>query len=149
MKVETTHIIDATPTEVWAVLADVDRWSEWNPQMVEASGSLAVGEELDLTMVDPKGRRSRFSPVIGHAEPGRRLEWTGRLAGIPGLFTGRHWFELTELDGPTPRVQLDQGEDFSGVLVPVLRRMLAHLPETFGAVNRALGARVHERERCA
>jgi len=140
MKIHTTHTIDATPAEVWRVLADVDRWPEWNPQMVEAAGALVEGATIDLTMVDPKGRKNRFRPTVDQALVGERLEWTGKLGGIPGLFTGRHWFQLTATDdGNTTRIE--QGEEFSGMLVPILRRMLAHLPDTFGSVNRALGQR--------
>ena len=43
MKIHTTHTIDATPVKVWRFLADVDRWPEWNPQMVEAAGPLVEG----------------------------------------------------------------------------------------------------------
>lgn len=36
--VSATIQIDAPPTEVWAVLADVSRYREWNPLCPEASG---------------------------------------------------------------------------------------------------------------
>ena len=85
-------------------------------------------------MVDPKGRKNRFRPTVDRATPDERLQWIGKFGGIPGLFTGRHWFQLTATDdGNTTRIE--QGEEFSGVLVPILRP----LPDTFGSVNRALG----------
>lgn len=41
----------AAPTQVvWDALADFDRYSEWNPFCVEASGVLEVGEPLSMKL---------------------------------------------------------------------------------------------------
>ena len=42
--------IDAPAQIVWEVLVDFDRYSEWNPFCVEASGVLEVGEPLSMKL---------------------------------------------------------------------------------------------------
>lgn len=139
MQITTTEKIAASPEQIWAVLVDLARWNEWNPHIIEAAGTPAVGAALKLTMVDPKGRKTSFKPKVVAVDDQRELRWIGKLAGIPGLFTGEHRFQLEAIDGGT---LLTHSETFSGLLVAPLRKMLAHLPETFASVNRALADRV-------
>ena len=42
--------IGAPAQVVWDVLVDFDRYSEWNPFCVEASGVLEVGEPLSMKL---------------------------------------------------------------------------------------------------
>lgn len=139
MQITTNERIAASPEQVWDVLIDLDRWNEWNPHVVEAAGTAAIGNALKLTMVDPKGRKTSFKPTVVAVDQHRELRWIGKLAGIPGLFTGEHSFELVAVDGGT---LLTHSETFSGLLVAPLKKMLAHLPDTFASVNRALADRV-------
>ena len=43
---------------VWDVLVDFDRYSEWNPFCVEASGVLKVGEPLSMKLKELHGGRA-------------------------------------------------------------------------------------------
>ena len=43
--------IAAPAQAVWDVLVDFDRYSEWNPFCVEASGVLEVGEPLSMKLL--------------------------------------------------------------------------------------------------
>lgn len=145
MRVVTTKTIEAPPSTVWRVLTDLDRWSEWNPHIFQAAGQPVVGEKLDLTMWQgapaasaAKNKTQRFRPTVVASDMNSQLVWKGRLGGVPGLFTGRHSFELTEVAEGT---QLVHSEEFSGVLVRPLTKMLAHLPDTFAAVNDKLAER--------
>ena len=116
----TTIDIDATPEDVWAVLSDLPSYPRWNPFIREASGTLAAGERLDLTMQPDGGRAMRFRPTVLEAEPGRELRWLGRLVA-PGVFDGEHRFAIE----PTARgSRLTQEERFTGVLVPLLAKGL-------------------------
>ncbi|MCD9623976.1 SRPBCC domain-containing protein [Rhabdothermincola salaria] len=142
-QIRTQIDIDATPDEVYAVVADVAAYPEWNPTIVETDGHGRLGEKLRLRMQPTQGGGMTFRPTVTEAEPGVAFEWLGRL-GVPGLFDGRHRFELTDLgDG---RTRLVHGESFSGLLVRPLRRMLddgtAH---DFEVVNAAIAQRVAER----
>ncbi|MBI5105270.1 MAG: SRPBCC domain-containing protein [Solirubrobacterales bacterium] len=129
----TTSIeIDAAPEAVWGVLADLGRYPDWNPHVVEASGTLAAGERLRLRMGG-----MRFRPRVLRAD-GRELRWLGHL-GVPGLFDGEHRFTLTPLPGGGTR--LEQAERFTGALVPLTGRLLERTRGDFEAVNAALKAR--------
>ncbi len=68
------------------------------------------------------------------------FEWLGR-PGIPGIFDGRHRFELRPLPGD--RTRFVHTEQFRGLLVRPMRRSLdAGALAGFEAMNAALKARV-------
>jgi hypothetical protein len=139
-KIITTHLTLDSPVEkVWATLTTLPAYGEWNPFITSASGTLALGERLDLTIRPPGGRPMRFKPWITAVEPHCYVEWLGRLV-VPGIFDGRHSFTLTPLAGG--RTLLQQAETFSGALVPISGNILARTSEGFAAMNEALGQRV-------
>lgn len=141
-QIRTQIDIHATPDEVYDVIADVAAYPEWNPTMVETDGVGDLGEKLRLRMQPSEGRAMTFRPTVTAAEPGVAFEWLGHL-GVPGLFDGRHRFELTDMgDG---RTRLVQSESFSGLLVRALRRMLDQgTARDFELVNAAIAERVAE-----
>lgn len=131
--------IDAEPKEVWEQLTDLNSFSEWNPFMIEGSGEVEVGARLKVRMQQPGGSAMTFKPTVTEATAPETFEWLGRLV-FPGLFDGRHRFELV----PTPSgTRLTHSEDFSGVLVPLLRKSLDTRTRLgFEAMNQALKTRV-------
>ncbi|MEO1059895.1 MAG: SRPBCC domain-containing protein [Actinomycetota bacterium] len=134
--------IDATPEVVWSVLTDLDRYPEWNPFVVSSEGRVAVGERLTNRLEPPGGRAMTFRPTVTEVEADRTFEWLGRLV-LPGLFDGRHRFQLESLPGGGTR--LVHSERFTGVLVPVLWRSLESSTRAgFEAMNAALKSRVEE-----
>jgi hypothetical protein len=80
--ISATVDIAATPERVWAVLADLAAYPEWNPFIRSASGKLADGARLTLRLVPPGGRAMTFRPTVLAARPGELLRWIGRLGGI-------------------------------------------------------------------
>jgi hypothetical protein len=133
--------IPATPTEVWSHLAALESYADWNPFIVSAAGEVAVGRRLELRMVPPGGRAMTFRPTVTRVAPGEVFEWLGHL-GLPGLFDGRHRFELVETASGT---RLTQRETFTGILVRPLRRSLDTKTKAgFDAMNAALSRRVLE-----
>lgn len=131
--------IDATPEQVWQVLTGLDRYAEWNPFIVSSVGKIVVGEKLINELRSPGGRVMTFKPTVTVVEPVKVFEWLGHL-GLPGIFDGRHRFELHLLpDGGT---RLVHGERVKGVLVRVLRRSLdTETKQRFREMNVALKAR--------
>src|SRR5687768_1962 len=119
-KLTATIDIDAAPETIWAVLVDLSRYAEWNPFIVEAEGRAEPATRLRLRMCPPAGRAMTLKPRVTVVEPGRVFEWVGRL-GVPGLFTGRHRFELQPIATGT---RLVQSEQFTGLLVLFVSRML-------------------------
>lgn len=138
--------VDAGEQRVWDVLTDFDRYEDWNPFMIRAAGRAAAGNRLTITMRPEGGRGVRMRPRVLEAEPGRRLRWLGRL-GVPGLFDGEHVFTIEPL-GPG-RVRLVNHERFRGVLVPLLRGVIARTEVGFDQMNHALKERAESRERAS
>lgn len=127
--------IAAPPEQVWHHLTDLAAYAGWNPFITSAAGSVAVGARLTLRMEPPGGRAMTFRPTVTQVEPGRVLEWLGRL-GVPGLFDGRHRFELQPTAAGT---RLVHREWFRGLLVRAMRGSLdGPTRQGFEAMNAAL-----------
>jgi hypothetical protein len=135
--------IDASAERVWQVLTDFAAYPEWNPFLVRASGTPAEGERLTIRMQPAGGRAMTFRPRVREVAPERRLRWLGHLV-MPGIFDGEHSFSIEPLaDGG---VRLVQAEDFRGVLVPLLARLLERRTRpAFEQMNRALKQRAEQR----
>ncbi len=129
-----TEIVIHAPAEtVWRILTDFPAHPAWDPFFVEIKGDLRLEARLSVSF---KGGMT-FTPVVTALEPGRVLEWLGRLY-VRGLFDGRHRFELV----PTAEgTRLVHTEAFSGLLVPLLRGMLKKTERDFVAFNEALKRR--------
>jgi hypothetical protein len=138
-RIATSVEVDAPPDRVWEVLVDLPAYRDWNPFIVEASGTVAVGETLSLRMALPGWDPMTIEPRLLVVEPGRELRWKGRLV-LPGLFDGEHAFLLTPL--PNGRTRVDHVEDFAGLLLPLARRLIhAETVEAFHALDAALAER--------
>lgn len=133
--------IAASPQAVWAVLADLDSYGEWNPFIQSASGQLAEGATLTLRLVPSHGRAMTFRPRVLVAEPGVMLRWIGRLI-IPGIFDGTHQFALADVGGHT---RVTQSETFRGILIPFTGKTIAQTETEFNKLNQALKQRVEAR----
>lgn len=130
--------IDAPADAVWTVVTDLEAYADWNPFMERASGSLQVGERLEITM-RPGTRTMTFRPTVQEIIARRSIRWLGRLP-VPGLFDGAHWLNVEPLDAG--RSRFSQREEFSGLLVPLVGSLLRDTEEGFAAMNEALKRRV-------
>jgi hypothetical protein len=135
-RLDTQITIDATAERVWSILIDFPGHARWNPFIRSLEGVPAAGESLNVLVQPPGSSGMRFRPTVLIVEPSRELRWKGKLV-IPGLFDGEHFFKL-EPKADT-RVIFHQGELFSGLLVPLLRRSLdGATRQGFVAMNEAL-----------
>lgn len=144
MRTLTTNIeIEGSPAAVWEILMSFERYPEWNPFVTKISGHADAGELLDVTLQNPGGKKMDISPTVTAVEENRRFSWLGKL-GVKGLFDGHHRFEIEpDRDGS---VRFTQSEDFSGILIPVLWKMLNTKTRAgFEAMNAALKERVEAR----
>ena len=138
-KISTAVEIDAPAARVWSVLVDLPAYREWNPFIVEASGTVAVGETLALQMALPGRSPMTIKPRLLVVDPDRELRWKGRLL-VSGLFDGEHAFALTPL--ANGRTRLDHWERFSGLLLPIARPFVYDgTVRAFQALNAALAER--------
>ena len=131
--------LPAHASVVWQHLVDTASMETWNPFIPFMSGMLEVGERITVRIAPVAGRPMTFRPQVTVVEPGRRLEWLGRM-GVPGLFDGRHSFTLTPFG--EGRTRLVQAEDFSGALVAFSGKLLGKTEAGFHAMHTALLSRL-------
>lgn len=135
-----TEVEIAAPLEVvWDTLTDLAAYPDWNPFIVSAEGRAEVGGRLTNRMQPPGGQGITFKPTVTVVEPLVAFEWLGRL-GLPGIFDGRHRFDLAPSNSGGTLVK--QSEQFDGVLVGLMRTSLDTKTRAgFEAMNAALKAR--------
>jgi carbon monoxide dehydrogenase subunit G len=74
--------IEAPPERVWAVISDVERWTEWTPSVLSIkrldSGPFRVGSEADIEL--------RLSPravwTVTKLDEGRMFIWEAQTGGV-------------------------------------------------------------------
>jgi hypothetical protein len=93
--VGTRAIEVAAATEVvWDVLAGIDEWPSWNPDVKSAAldGELAEGSVFRW-----KAGPGTITSTIERVQPPRRIAWTGRTFGIEAM----HVYALEPRGGKT------------------------------------------------
>jgi len=136
--IETQIMIDAPAGAVWDCLLDFESFPSWNPFIVQASGRRDVGQKLDILLESKPGSSMGFKPIVLVKDSGREFRWRGTVL-FKGLFDGEHYFKLEAIDGAT---RLIHGEQFSGLLVPLMGGLLKDTEANFEKMNRALKARL-------
>jgi hypothetical protein len=143
MELRTEISIQASPETVWAILMDFASYPQWNPFIQSLSGEAKVGSQLVARMLPHGGKTMTFKPSVKVVNIHREFRWKGKLF-IPGLFDGEHIFELFA-DG-AGGTRFVQRENFSGILVPLMKKMLeGGTRQGFEAMNRALKARAEKK----
>jgi hypothetical protein len=120
-RLDTSIGINASTDRVWSLLMDFPGYGRWNPFVRSIEGEPTVGKSLKVFIQPPGGKGMRFKPQVLANEPKREFRWKGKVL-LPGLFDGEHFFKVEPK--PTGGLVFHQGEVFSGLLVPVLRRSL-------------------------
>jgi hypothetical protein len=138
-EIHTEIEINAPAEKVWQVLTDFAAYPEWNPFVRRGEGEISVGARLHIYIQPSGGKGMSFRPTVLVADPNREFRWLGHL-WLPGLFDGEHSFVIKPLgDG---RVRFVQREQFGGLLVPLLWKMLDRdTRRGFEEMNRALKLR--------
>jgi hypothetical protein len=134
LTVETAIDINASKTLVWQTLSKLHEFHQWNSR-THFSSPAVLGEKQTMR-VKLFGFWLSVSVIIQTYDSENGLRWQG---GIPGLYTGSHYFSLQQKpDGTT---NLTQGEDFKGVFVPLMWPFLKHeLNSLYAAMNKELKA---------
>ena len=127
--VETSVAIQAPANKVWAVVGTLEHYKSWNRATL--FGRAATPGKLQLMRVRLGALWLPVPVLIRHCDARQGLRWTG---GIPGLITGSHYFRVEA--GDETHARLVQGEDFSGLLVPVLLPLLdSTLAALYAGIN--------------
>ncbi len=144
--VKTLHTeigIGAPAPVVWEVISDLDGWAQWNPVM-KASGVLAPGACINITLGVPGGKAMSFGSVVVALEEGREFRW--RTRKLLGLLVLEHGFRVAPED--KGRCRFEQFEIFRGILGGrVYSRQSKALGTGFQAMNRMLKRVAEKRAR--
>jgi hypothetical protein len=76
-----------------------------------------------------------FKPTILNLELNKEFRWKGKL-GITGIFDGEHYFILEYLN--KDKTKFIHGEKFSGLLVPLVGKMLDKTQKGFQLMNESI-----------
>jgi hypothetical protein len=138
----TTFRIDASSEVVWGVLADFERYSEWNPSVPSIVGDLQVGSTVSLTLAMPGRPSPKVKARLIDIEPQRRLRWHGNV-GADWLFAGDRDFVIEPADGDA--VHVTHVENVRGVLFPLFRLFMGSaIQRHHDGLNTALKQRAEE-----
>ena len=102
-------VIDASPGEVWAVLADAPGYASWNPVLVRVEGEFREGETLKYGMAMPDGSVADVNATVTHVEAERELRQKG---GIPLVLSFDNRLTLSPENGKT---RVIQRESYGGI----------------------------------
>jgi len=86
--------IDADPDTVWDVMADIESWPNWNP---DVKLCLAHGELKAGTQFQWKAGLGNISSVLQTVKPPHLLAWTGKMMGLNAI----HVCEIESIEGTT------------------------------------------------
>ena len=112
ISIRTAVEIDAPKEQVYAVLADLDSYPEWNPYHRKVEGEFKEGEELKIFVLRPDGKEVEVPPHMMRIIENKEITWGG---GIKGIFYGVHTFKLQPSE--QGKTVLSHNEDFSGIAV--------------------------------
>jgi uncharacterized protein YndB with AHSA1/START domain len=103
-------IIHAPLELVWSLIADIERWSKWNPSVTQAklNGPFAPG-----TTFDWKSNGFSIHSTLQQIVPKTRIAWTGKAFGTSAI----HVWNFASLGD---RVHVETEESFNGWLVKMM-----------------------------
>jgi len=119
-KIEQTVEIDAPASVVWEVLSDVGGWGRWNPVYPEASGSIGVGDTIEIMIALEGMKPQKSSTKVFHSLPGQVLQFG--TPAFAGLAHATRYIEIEPLSDSSCRVV--NGEIFGRLLGPLLVRLI-------------------------
>ena len=134
-KIETEILIEATPEKVWSVLTNFEDHPRWNPFIKSIKREKVAGKKHVVSIKPPDGGGMTFKPVVLKFDPPREFRWKGKL-GIKGIFDGEHYFILEE--AVANQTRFIHGENFSGILVALMKGMLNKTRDGFILMNESL-----------
>lgn len=137
-EVRQTIELNAPVEKVWATVIDFKTYDRWNTQLAYLGGEVAPGGRLHLRLAVAGATPYEFKPDISHWRDRETFAWIARTGGIPRLFDGEHFFELTDLGNG--RTRLVNREEYRGVLSLLMQQlpMMKLAPLGFERMNNEL-----------
>lgn len=120
-EIRTEIVIQASAERIWNILTDFDSYPNWNPFIKSITGKIEENSIFKVVIQAPDSKPMIFKPKVLVFEKEQEFKWLGHLF-FRGIFDGEHKFELSaNKNGTTTFIHSEQ---FSGVLVPLFRKML-------------------------
>ncbi len=135
--------IAADPTVVWDVIAGINRWPNWNPDVKSAhlGGELFPGARFRWRARTGQGVHVTIASTIQKVERPRTLAWTGKILGIKAIHIWR-------LEQKGDRSVVRTKESWEGLLPRIFRSpMQKMLKNSICAGLRSLKAEAERRSR--
>ena len=146
-EVLTTIEIDATPENVWAVLADLASYPKWHPVYLGVTGQLAAGSTLTITTTHPASGRVMTAKVkVLTADPGTELRWVSKLLGVT---ISKRIFRLSPAAGGTSLVQTETYRGLGGGRGRAIVKVISRIQDSFVAINQAIKEQAEARQRAS
>lgn len=131
-EIATQIVINSSAEKVWKVLTNFSDFPEWNPFIQSISGDLKVGGRLSIKIQLPARKPMGFTPKVLVLSENSELRWLGS-GPIKGLFDGEHYFQIIPIDEGS--VKFVHGEIFSGLLIPLMPKLLRETQKGFEQMN--------------
>jgi uncharacterized protein YndB with AHSA1/START domain len=107
-RVRARALVQAPPEKVWSIIADVARYKDWMPRILESEELSREGDEivvrLRFDMPFPFGDLSSVTAAVYTVEPGRLYKRTWRLRGGDFLENTGSWTLEPHGDGRATHV---------------------------------------------
>ena len=120
-EIKTEIIINAPIEKVWATLMNFENYPKWNTFITSIEGKSEVCQKLKAFLQPPGAKGMTFKPKVLIVNPNQEFRWVGHLL-FPGIFDGQHNFKL--IDNGDNTTTFIQSENFKGILVPFLKKMI-------------------------
>jgi hypothetical protein len=141
-RVETRIEVAAPASAIWALLADVDGWSRWNPLYAASRGALRVGEVLHLSVVLPGIAKPQTAPsTVKWVAAGTGVHYQSVSMG--GMVLGNRYVTI-EPAGPGGSTVINgevMGGTFGWLIAALMGKKVAQALE---GMNAALKAEAEE-----
>ena len=114
-----SQIIKADASVVWSLLTNVEDMARWNSTIVSLSGTIAVGEKVQLvSTLDPK---RTFKLKVKTVTSEKEFSW--------GDAMGTRVYSLADKGDGT--VQFSMNEKIGGPMFPLFAKMIPSFDESF------------------
>jgi len=138
LRIEHRVGVQAPAEVIWEVISDLESWSQWNRLYPRASGTIRIGNVLDVTLALPGQAEQQIRPTVMEWVPNEQLHW--KLTMLGGLVRTIRYFEIESLAEASSIVS--NGEIVGGLMGPRLgKRMARNIYRAFSEMDEALKAR--------
>ena len=136
-EVKTEIEISASPSKVWGIITDINKWQEWSPIINDSQGESSIGSKLSITMMSKEEGKDgpKYNPVITELKEPNYFHWRAHMVA-EFVFTNEKIFKLEETATGTHLIHI---ETFKGLLAPLFSgSMEKNVPPMLDSMNKAL-----------